>query len=35
MSSSTFSIGARLDRLPVAAFHYRIFFLIAAGIGDS
>jgi MFS transporter, putative metabolite:H+ symporter len=24
--------GARLDRLPIARFHYRIFFLIAAGM---
>ncbi len=30
--SSSISIGARLDRLPIAPFHYRIFFLIAAGM---
>jgi len=24
--------GARLDRLPISAFHYRIFWLIAAGM---
>jgi putative MFS transporter len=30
--SQTASAGARLDRLPVAAFHYRIFWLIAAGM---
>ncbi len=32
MSSSSISVGARLDRLPIAGFHYRIFFLIAAGM---
>ena len=30
--ASSITIGARLDRLPVASFHYRIFFLIAAGM---
>jgi len=32
MATTTFSAGARLDRLPIASFHYRIFFLIAAGM---
>jgi putative MFS transporter len=26
------SAGARLDRLPISPFHYRIFWLIAAGM---
>ena len=30
--AGSITIGARLDRLPVASFHYRIFFLIAAGM---
>ncbi len=30
--ATSITIGARLDRLPIAAFHYRIFFLIAAGM---
>jgi putative MFS transporter len=30
--AGSITIGARLDRLPVARFHYRIFFLIAAGM---
>ncbi|HZB90946.1 MAG TPA: MFS transporter [Stellaceae bacterium] len=29
---SSVTAGARLDRLPIAPFHYRIFFLIAAGM---
>ena len=30
--ASTVNTGGRLDRLPVSAFHYRIFWLIAAGM---
>lgn len=30
--ASSVTVGARLDRLPVSAFHYRVFFLIAAGM---
>jgi MFS transporter, putative metabolite:H+ symporter len=30
--AGSITIGARLDRLPVARFHYRIFLLIAAGM---
>ncbi|HUZ62723.1 MAG TPA: MFS transporter [Acetobacteraceae bacterium] len=30
--STTVNSGGRLDRLPVSAFHYRIFWLIAAGM---
>ena len=30
--STTVNTGGRLDRLPVSAFHYRIFWLIAAGM---
>jgi MFS transporter, putative metabolite:H+ symporter len=30
--SATVNAGGRLDRLPVSAFHYRIFWLIAAGM---
>ena len=30
--STTVNAGARLDRLPISAFHYRIFWLIAAGM---
>ncbi len=30
--SSTVNAGARLDRLPVGSFHYRIFWLIGAGM---
>jgi MFS transporter, putative metabolite:H+ symporter len=30
--SMTVNAGARLDRLPTSAFHYRIFWLIAAGM---
>ena len=29
---TTVNIGARLDRLPISPFHYRIFWLIAAGM---
>jgi putative MFS transporter len=29
---ATVTAGARLDRLPISPFHYRIFFLIAAGM---
>ncbi len=29
---ATVNTGARLDRLPISTFHYRIFFLIAAGM---
>jgi MFS transporter, putative metabolite:H+ symporter len=29
---TTINVGARLDRLPMSAFHYRIFALIAAGM---
>jgi putative MFS transporter len=30
--AGSITIGARLDRLPVAGFHYRVFLLIAAGM---
>lgn len=30
--AGTVNVGARLDRLPIAPFHYRIFWLIAAGM---
>src|SRR5215472_257893 len=30
--TTTVTAGVRLDRLPIAAFHYRIFWLIAAGM---
>jgi putative MFS transporter len=30
--AGTVNVGARLDRLPISAFHYRIFWLIAAGM---
>jgi MFS transporter, putative metabolite:H+ symporter len=30
--AGSITIGSRLDRLPVAPFHYRVFFLIAAGM---
>jgi len=29
---TTVNTGARLDRLPISSFHYRIFWLIAAGM---
>ena len=29
---STVNAGARLDRLPISSFHYRIFWLIGAGM---
>src|SRR5437667_8645086 len=29
---STVNTGARLDRLPISSFHYRIFWLIGAGM---
>jgi MFS transporter, putative metabolite:H+ symporter len=32
MMSQGVSAGARLDRLPISSFHYRIFWLIAAGM---
>jgi hypothetical protein len=32
MMSQAVGAGARLDRLPISAFHYRIFWLIAAGM---
>ncbi len=30
--SRTVNAGARLDRLPVGSFHYRIFWLVGAGM---
>src|SRR3979409_1244717 len=30
--ASTVNAGARLDRLPISSFHYRIFWLIGAGM---
>jgi len=30
--ASAVNTGARLDRLPIASFHYRIFWLIGAGM---
>jgi putative MFS transporter len=30
--STTVNAGARLDRLPISAFHYRIFWLVGAGM---
>jgi MFS transporter, putative metabolite:H+ symporter len=30
--AGTVNVGARLDRLPISSFHYRIFWLIAAGM---
>src|ERR1700730_12786587 len=30
--ATTVNAGARLDRLPTSSFHYRIFWLIAAGM---
>ena len=30
--TTTVNAGARLDRLPISPFHYRIFWLIAAGM---
>ena len=32
MTTSTVNAGARLDRLPISAFHRRIFFLVGAGM---
>jgi MFS transporter, putative metabolite:H+ symporter len=32
MSASTVNAGARLDRLPISSFHYRIFWLVGAGM---
>ena len=29
---ATVNAGARLDRLPISSFHYRIFWLIGAGM---
>ena len=30
--ASAVNAGARLDRLPISSFHYRIFWLIGAGM---
>src|SRR6202521_1489101 len=30
--ATTVNAGARLDRLPISSFHYRIFWLIGAGM---
>ena len=30
--ASTVNAGARLDRLPISSFHYRIFWLVGAGM---
>ena len=30
--ASSVNAGARLDRLPISSFHYRIFWLIGAGM---
>ncbi|MEA2851975.1 MAG: transporter, putative metabolite:H+ symporter, partial [Rhodospirillaceae bacterium] len=30
--ASAVNTGARLDRLPISSFHYRIFWLIGAGM---
>ena len=30
--TTTVNAGARLDRLPISSFHYRIFLLIGAGM---
>ena len=32
MAASPIKAGARLDRLPISAFHYRILGLVAAGM---
>ena len=30
--ASSVNAGARLDRLPISSFHYRIFWLVGAGM---
>jgi hypothetical protein len=32
VNTGVVNTGARLDRLPISSFHYRIFWLIGAGI---
>jgi MFS transporter, putative metabolite:H+ symporter len=31
-AAAAINAGARLDRLPIALFHYRIFWLVGAGM---
>ena len=32
LASTSVNAGARLDRLPISSFHYRIFWLVGAGM---